>query len=136
MDRIEPVVAEPVSKAVESARESAVESFASLTHFGGFDWAMSEHQFAMVDRDGSVLMNLRFNDDAEGWASLRKAIAPYPHLGVAIETSTGPAVERLLEIGLVVSSVTLLTRSRIYWYLGIGASIVGVVSVVWGLLIK
>jgi transposase len=101
MDRIEPVVAEPVSKAVESARESAVESFASLTHFGGFDWAMSEHQFAMVDRDGSVLMNLRFNDDAEGWASLRKAIAPYPHLGVAIETSTGPAVERLLELGVI-----------------------------------
>jgi len=44
--------------------------------------------------------------------------------------------ETLLEIGLVVSSVTLLTRSRIYWYLGIGASAVGVVSVVWGLLIK
>jgi hypothetical protein len=44
--------------------------------------------------------------------------------------------ETLLEIGLVVSSVTLLTRSRIYWYLGICASIVGVSSVVWGLLIK
>jgi hypothetical protein len=44
--------------------------------------------------------------------------------------------ETLLEIGLVVSSVTLLTRSRIYWYLGIGASIVGVACVVWGLLIK
>ncbi|HUD14846.1 MAG TPA: DUF4337 domain-containing protein [Terracidiphilus sp.] len=44
--------------------------------------------------------------------------------------------ETLLEIGLVVSSVTLLTRSRIYWYLGIAASIIGVTSVVWGLLIK
>jgi DNA-binding transcriptional regulator YbjK len=44
--------------------------------------------------------------------------------------------ETLLEIGLVVSSVTLLTRSRMYWYLGIAASIVGVTSVVWGLLIK
>ncbi len=44
--------------------------------------------------------------------------------------------ETLLEIGLVVSSVTLLTRSRIYWYLGIAASVVGVASVVWGLLIK
>ena len=44
--------------------------------------------------------------------------------------------EALLEIGLVGSSVTLLTRSRIYWYLGIGASIVGVVSVAWGMLIK
>ncbi|MDR3771841.1 MAG: DUF4337 domain-containing protein [Terracidiphilus sp.] len=44
--------------------------------------------------------------------------------------------EALLEIGLVVSSVTLLTRSRIYWYLGIVSSIGGVASVVWGLLIK
>jgi hypothetical protein len=44
--------------------------------------------------------------------------------------------EALLEIGLVVSSVTLLTRSRFYWYLGIGASVIGVASVVWGLLIK
>jgi len=44
--------------------------------------------------------------------------------------------EALLEIGLVVSSVTLLTRSRVYWYLGIGASVVGVGSVIWGFLIK
>jgi response regulator RpfG family c-di-GMP phosphodiesterase len=44
--------------------------------------------------------------------------------------------EALLEIGLVISSVTLLTRSRIYWYFGIGASIIGVSSVVWGFLIK
>ena len=32
--------------------------------------------------------------------------------------------EALLEIGLVITSVTLLTRSRIYWYLGIVFSIV------------
>ena len=44
--------------------------------------------------------------------------------------------EALLEIGLVVSSVTLLTRSRIYLYLGIVASIGGIASVLWGLLIK
>ena len=44
--------------------------------------------------------------------------------------------EALLEIGLVVSSVTLLTRSKIYWYLGIVASIVGVVAAVWGVILK
>jgi hypothetical protein len=44
--------------------------------------------------------------------------------------------EALLEIGLVVSSVTLLTRSKIYWYLGIVASIAGVVAVSWGLILK
>jgi hypothetical protein len=33
--------------------------------------------------------------------------------------------EALLEIGLVITSVTLLTRSRIYWYLGLGFSLLG-----------
>ena len=36
--------------------------------------------------------------------------------------------EALLEIGLVITSVTLLTKSRIYWYLGILASLAGIVS--------
>jgi transposase len=95
MDQVEPV------GGGSAPQSKAVESFGSLTHFGGFDWATSEHQFAMVDRDGKVLMNLRFSDDAQGWASLREAIAPYPLLGVAIETSTGPAVERLLELRVI-----------------------------------
>jgi hypothetical protein len=38
--------------------------------------------------------------------------------------------EALLEIGLVITSVTLLTRSRIYWYLGIVFSVAGIISVV------
>ncbi len=38
--------------------------------------------------------------------------------------------EALLEIGLVITSVTLLTRSRIYWYFGMIFSLAGVVSVV------
>jgi hypothetical protein len=37
--------------------------------------------------------------------------------------------EALLEIGLVITSVTLLTRSRIYWYLGLLFSVAGIVSV-------
>ena len=38
--------------------------------------------------------------------------------------------EALLEIGLVITSVTLLTRSRIYWYVGIVFSIAGIASVI------
>lgn len=38
--------------------------------------------------------------------------------------------EALLEIGLVITSVTLLTRSRAYWYFGIVFSIAGVVSAI------
>lgn len=44
--------------------------------------------------------------------------------------------EALLEIGLVITSVTLLTRSRMYWYLGIVFSIAGIASVVSAFFLK
>jgi hypothetical protein len=44
--------------------------------------------------------------------------------------------EALLEIGLVITSVTLLTRSRWYWYLGIVFSVCGVVSALSVLALK
>ena len=44
--------------------------------------------------------------------------------------------EVLLEIGLVITSITLLTRKRAYWYLGLGFSVVGMVAAVLGLLVK
>jgi hypothetical protein len=36
--------------------------------------------------------------------------------------------EALLEIGLVITSVTLLTKSRIYWYLGLLFALGGIIS--------
>jgi hypothetical protein len=44
--------------------------------------------------------------------------------------------EAMLEIGLVISSVTLLTKSRIYWYLGLVFSAGGVVSAVSAYFLK
>jgi hypothetical protein len=44
--------------------------------------------------------------------------------------------EALLEIGLVITSVTLLTKSRIYWYLGLVFSVCGVLSVVSAFFLK
>ncbi|MGA2348965.1 MAG: DUF4337 domain-containing protein [Terracidiphilus sp.] len=44
--------------------------------------------------------------------------------------------EVLLEIGLVITSITLLTRKRVYWYAGLCFSVVGIVAAVLGLLIK
>jgi hypothetical protein len=44
--------------------------------------------------------------------------------------------EALLEIGLVITSVTLLTRSRVYWYLGIVFSLAGIASAVSVLFLK
>ncbi|MGA8088544.1 MAG: DUF4337 domain-containing protein [Terracidiphilus sp.] len=44
--------------------------------------------------------------------------------------------EALLEIGLVITSVTLLTRSRIYWYLGVVFSLCGIASALSVLLLN
>jgi hypothetical protein len=44
--------------------------------------------------------------------------------------------EALLEIGLVITSITLLTRSRIYWYLGLVFSLGGIASAVSVLFLK
>jgi hypothetical protein len=44
--------------------------------------------------------------------------------------------EALLEIGLVVTSVTLLTRRRIYWFIGLGFSLGGIVSAISALFLK
>ena len=44
--------------------------------------------------------------------------------------------EALLEIGLVVTSVTLLTRSRIYWFLGLIFAAGGILSALSVLLLK
>ncbi|MGD0800300.1 MAG: DUF4337 domain-containing protein [Terracidiphilus sp.] len=44
--------------------------------------------------------------------------------------------EVLLEIGLVITSITLLTRRRIYWYAGLGFSVIGIVAATMGLLLK
>lgn len=43
--------------------------------------------------------------------------------------------ESFLEIGLVITSITLLTRKRVFWGLGILASLAGVVVAVIGLLL-
>lgn len=44
--------------------------------------------------------------------------------------------EVLLEIGLVIVSITLLTRSRVYWHVGLALSVLGVVAAVSALFIK
>ena len=77
-------------------------SFDRFTHFGGLDWAQSEHQLVVVDPTGRAVLSLRFANDAQGWALFRQKIAAFGRLAVAVETNCGPAVERLLEAGLTV----------------------------------
>ena len=76
------------------------DDFSSLTHFAGFDWGMEQHQLCIVDKQGNVVVNLCFNNDADGWRTIAATLKQYPQLAVSIETSCGPAVERLLDLGI------------------------------------
>jgi len=71
-------------------------------HFGGFDWARQEHVVVIVDRLGGIVYDQALPETAEGWAAFRQAIAPLQPLAIAVETSNGPAVERLLELEVAV----------------------------------
>lgn len=77
-------------------------AFADLNHFAGFDWASEKHDVAVVARDGSIVLQLEFADTAEGWSQLHEKLLPLGKVGVGIETSCGPEVERLLAMGLSV----------------------------------
>jgi hypothetical protein len=110
-----------------------------------YDTALITDLLAVVtvsDKDGAAKIAKGYASHQEKWADdfkdeQKEAVGLENEVKLAeSKAKFFDLAETLLEIGLVVSSVTLLTRSRIYWYLGIVASILGVTSVVWGLVIK
>jgi hypothetical protein len=54
----------------------------------------------VVSREGRVVFNRPLPETADDWAQFREAVMPLFPLAVAIETNNGPAVERLLEMGV------------------------------------
>ena len=98
---------QPLQKQQPSQTQQPFDQF---NHFAGFDWASDQHHIVIVDCAGGIVLSLCFDDDAEGWARLREKIQNLPapakgqalSVAVAIETNCGPAVERLLEMGLAV----------------------------------
>jgi len=86
----------------ETAASSPTDWSSQFTHFGGFDWAKQQHHFVAVDRSGEVVLSLSFDNNAEGWAQLRREVAAFPKLAVAIETNCGSAVDRLMDLGLAI----------------------------------
>jgi hypothetical protein len=91
---------------------------------------------AISDKDGESKIAKAYADHQAKWADTTK---DDKEKAEALETKVEQAEARadrfdlseaLLEIGLVITSVTLLTRSRIYWYLGIVFSIFGIASAI------
>jgi hypothetical protein len=46
------------------------------------------------------------------------------------------ASDVILEIGLIICSLTLLTRKKIFWYSGIGLGVVGTLVMITGFLLR
>ncbi len=82
------------------------------TAFVGFDWAGDHHDVVLVDQHGRIVEDFRFDDTAEGWQRLIKTLSKHPDPAVAIETSGGMTVQRLLEAGYAVYPVNPKAAKR------------------------
>jgi transposase len=84
----------------------------ALTHFAGFDWARDHHDVIVVDLQGRIVADFKFDHTPAGWQLFREKIASWPALGVVLETSCGAAVEQLLECSVVVYPVNPKNAKR------------------------
>ena len=76
----------------------------SLGYYMGLDWSKDHHDIVVVDPEGQIVLQMTFDDNAAGWHRLRQRLderlgTDHVRIGVTVETSRGPAVERLLELG-------------------------------------
>ncbi len=96
----------------------------------------------IADKEAAKKLAKGYADHQAKWAdSLKEEQDQAEALEAKVEKAEAKAVrfdlgEALLEIGLVITSVTLLTRVRIYWYAGIFFSLVGIASAVSVLMLK
>jgi len=88
----------------------------------------------IADKEAAAEISKAYADHQAKWADdLKEEQEKAESLELRVEHAEARAdrfdlAEALLEIGLVITSVTLLTRSRIYWYLGMVFSVLGIVS--------
>ena len=69
------------------------------SHYAALDWASDHHDVVVVDSTGAITAEFRFAHSAEGWAEFTTQMKPYPGAPLALETSSGPAVDQLLQRG-------------------------------------
>jgi len=96
----------------------------------------------IADKNAAQQLAKGYADHQAKWAdSLKEEQEKAEGLETQVEQAEHKAnrfdlAEALLEIGLVITSVTLLTHRRAYWYLGIAFSLGGIVSAASVLLLK
>lgn len=95
----------------------------------------------IADKDAEKKIAKAYADHQAKWnADLKEEQEKAEALEKTVELAEARAgrfdlSEALLEIGLVTTSVTLLTRSRAYWYLGMAFSLAGILSAISAFLV-
>lgn len=69
------------------------------THFAALDWASDHHDVIVLDRLGGVAAEFRFAHSSAGWAEFTQKMQPFTGCPLTLETSSGPAVDQLLQRG-------------------------------------
>jgi hypothetical protein len=96
----------------------------------------------IADKDTAAKISKTYADHQKKWDNeLKEEQDQAEALERRVEKAEAHAArfdlsEALLEIGLVITSVTLLTRNRLYWYFGIAFSVAGIVSALSVLLLR
>jgi transposase len=73
--------------------------WSAFSYFAALDWASDHHDVTVVDRLGQIVLEFRFDHTAAGWADFAQKMQPYQNGPLALETSSGPAVDQLLQRG-------------------------------------
>ena len=92
--------------------DKGADSWSERAAFVGFDWASDHHDVVVVNQGGTIVEDFRFDDTAEGWELFRNKLSKHPDPAVAIETSSGATVERLIEAGYAVYPVNPKAAKR------------------------
>jgi transposase len=86
------------------------------TLFAGLDWASRAHAVCVIDEHGGVCARFEVSHDATGLAELRRRLAAFGLIGVAIERPSGLIVDALVEAGFTVvpihPNIVKATRPR------------------------
>jgi transposase len=81
-------------------------------HFAALDWASDHHDVVVVDRSGVLAAEFRFAHTAAGWAEFADKMKPFAGCPLSLETSSGPAVDQLLQRGWTLDPVNPKAAER------------------------
>jgi transposase len=80
--------------------------------FAALDWASDHHDVIVLNRHGAVQAEFRFAHTAEGWAEFTVKMQPFTGTPITLETSSGPAVDQLLQRGWAIYPVAPTAAAR------------------------